>query len=185
MTYEVIDTTSLDPLARPLFDELKVEYDVRYRDFRPANSSTSGNDLLTYPAELFFPPDGAFLLIRRAGEIIGGGAFQRYDGTTAELKRIWARRDQRRQGIARSVVSELESRALKQGYRRVYLTTGFRQPEALALYRSAGYEPLYDASIAPEVHFRLPFGKDLLRPGRTDTLADLRPAGPLGLPSRA
>jgi len=55
-----------------------------------------------------------------------------------------------------------------------------RQPEAAGLYISAGYEPLFDQSIAPEVHFRLPFGKDLLEPGRTDSLSDLVHAEPLG-----
>jgi hypothetical protein len=30
---------------------------------------------------------------------------------------------------------------LRQGYRRVYLTTGFKQPEAAGLYINTGYEP--------------------------------------------
>jgi hypothetical protein len=45
---------------------------------------------------------------------------------------------------------------------------------------SAGYERLFDPSIPPEVHFRLPFGKDLLEPGRTDSLSDLVQLEPLG-----
>lgn len=182
MTDEVIDTSPLDPIAMPMFDELSVEYSTRYQDFRSVPPKIVREELLTYPAALFTPPDGAFLLIRRGDEVVGGGAFQRYDGTTAELKRIWAHSSVRRQGIARRVVAELESRALKQGYRRVYLTTGFRQPEASALYLGAGYEPLYDPAIAREVHWRLPFAKDLLEPGRTDYLQDLKPDGPLGRP---
>ena len=37
---------------------------------------------------------------------------------------------------------EVESEILARGYRRIYLTTGDRQPEAEALYESAGYQRL-------------------------------------------
>ncbi|CAN7303970.1 MULTISPECIES: GNAT family N-acetyltransferase [unclassified Caballeronia] len=182
MTYTIIDTTLLDPIARPLLDALQVEYASRYREFRPDSSASASEEMMRYPAESFAPPDGAFIVIVRDGETVGGGAFKRYDATTAELKRIWTHASQRRQGLARLVVHELEVRALRQGYRRVYLTTGFRQPEATGLYLNTGYEPLFDRSIAPEIHFRLPFGKDLLEPGRVDSLHDLVQSEPLGLP---
>jgi GNAT superfamily N-acetyltransferase len=180
MTYQVIDTTPLDPVARPLLDALALEYATRYREFRTDSAASASEELVRYPAALFAPPEGAFIVILRDGETVGGGAFKRYDATTAELKRIWTHASQRRQGLARRVVQELESRALRQGYRRVYLTTGFKQPEAAGLYINTGYEPLFEASIAPEIHFRLPFGKDLLDPGRTESLMDLVQPEPLG-----
>jgi GNAT superfamily N-acetyltransferase len=180
MTYEIIDTTPLDPIARPLLDALQIEYSTRYREFRPDSSASVSEELARYPAELFAPPDGTFIVVLRDGETVGGGAFKRYDSTTAELKRIWTHASQRRQGLARLVVQELEARALRQGYSRVYLTTGFKQPEAAGLYSNTGYEALFDRSIAPEIHFRLPFGKDLLKPGRIDSLSDLRQSEPLG-----
>jgi GNAT superfamily N-acetyltransferase len=184
MTYKIIDTTPLDPVARPLFESLAQEYATRYREFRPNSAASASDELARYPAELFVPPEGAFIVVVQNGQTVGGGAFKRYDATTAELKRIWTHADQRRQGLARRVVEELEVRALRQGYRRVYLTTGFRQPEASGLYINAGYEPLFDRSIASEIHFRLPFGKDLLDPGRTDSLHDLLQPEPLGQPHR-
>jgi GNAT superfamily N-acetyltransferase len=180
MTYEIIDVTPLDPIARPLLDALTVEYTTRYRDFLPASAASASEEMLRYPAELFAPPEGAFIIVVRDGETVGGGAFKRYDATTAELKRIWTHTSERRQGLARRVVQELELRALRQGYRRIYLTTGFRQPEAAGLYFRTGYEPLFDRSIAPEIHFRLPFGKDLLELGRVDSLSDLVASEPLG-----
>ena len=182
MTYEIIDTTPLDPIARPLLDALQIEYATRYREYRPDSAALVSEELARYPSELFAPPDGAFIVILRDGEAVGGGAFKRYDTKTAELKRIWTHASQRRQGLARLVVQELEARALRQGYRRVYLTTGFKQPEATGLYINTGYEPLFDRSIAPEIHFRLPFGKDLLEPGRVDSLRDLLQSEPLGHP---
>ena len=39
------------------------------------------------------PPQGAFIVLLRAGAPIAMGAFKRYDGQTAELKRIWTRGD--------------------------------------------------------------------------------------------
>lgn len=180
MTYEIIDTTPLDPIAQPLLDALEIEYTTRYREFRPAGATARSDEMARYPASLFAPPEGAFIVIVRDGETVGGGAFKRFDSTTAELKRIWTHASERRQGLARRVLQELEARALRQGYRRVYLTTGFRQPEAAGLYGSSGYEPLFDRSIAPEIHFRLPFGKDLLEPGRVDSLHDLVQPEPLG-----
>ncbi|RKP47176.1 GNAT family N-acetyltransferase [Pararobbsia silviterrae] len=183
MAYEIIDTSLHDPVVRPLLDALQIEYATRYGDFRRNAATSASDELARYPAELFVPPHGAFIVALLDGETVGGGAFKRYDGTTAELKRIWTRADQRRQGLAHRIVEELEARAVRQGYRRVYLTTGFRQPEAAALYRKAGYEPLYDVSIAPEVHFRLPFGKDLVEPARKDTLDALRAPEPLGYPA--
>ncbi|MBV6539828.1 GNAT family N-acetyltransferase, partial [Ursidibacter maritimus] len=55
-----------------------------------------------------------------------------------------------RQGLARRVVEELEAEAVRQGYTRVYLTTGPRQPEAKALYLATGYSPLFDTSLPAE-----------------------------------
>lgn len=65
----------------------------------------------------------------------------------------------RRQGIARRVLQELEDRAARQGYRRVFLTTGFRQPEAVGLYLSHGYTALFDLHADPETIAHLPFEK--------------------------
>lgn len=171
MTDSIIDTTPLDPRARPLIDALTIEYESRYGDYFGV---PAGQELLRYPAELFAPPHGAFLLLIRNGETIGGGAFKRYDAQTAELKRVWTHADLRRQGLARRILLALEARALRQGYRRLYLTTGFRQPEASGLYLHAGYEALFDTTADPEIYGHLPFGKDLLEPGRTSSLEDLR-----------
>jgi GNAT superfamily N-acetyltransferase len=180
MSYRIIDTSPGEAVAKPLVDALQQEYATRYREFRRDSAASAAEELARYPAELFAPPEGAFIVVERDGETIGGGAFKRYDAQTAELKRIWTHADHRRQGLARRVVEELEARALRQGYRRVYLTTGFKQPEAWGLYIDSGYAPLFDRSIAPEVHVHLPFAKDLLNPQSTETLDDLRPREPLG-----
>lgn len=146
-----------DPLAAPLLEELAVEYSTRYeRSF-----DEQYEDLTTYPEECFAPPDGALLVLLERGIPVAGGAFQRYDDHTAELKRIWTSRQHRRRGLGRIVVIELEAEARRRGYSRIYLTTGWRQPEAVALYLAAGYTALFDPLRPAEEIGPHPFEKHL------------------------
>ncbi|MBX7454806.1 GNAT family N-acetyltransferase [Mycolicibacterium sp. 3033] len=139
-----------DPLATPLIDELAVEYADRYGGQRDRIHAW----LRSYPAEEFEPPSGGLLIGLLDGRPVTGGAFRRFDDTTAELKRIWTDARHRRRGHAKTLMTQLESAIAARGYARVYLTTGDRQPEAEALYQSMGYtrleEPLpYDGESYP------------------------------------
>ncbi len=71
-------------------------------------------------------------------KIIATGAYKPKDRHTAEIERIWTHRRLRQQGLAAKVVQELERRAVLAGYSHIYLTTGFRQPEAVKLDLSQG-----------------------------------------------
>ncbi|AEW97550.1 MULTISPECIES: GNAT family N-acetyltransferase [Streptomycetaceae] len=148
-------TTITDPAARPLLAELEYEYVSRY-------GRSADGELTRYPAGQFTPDEGgAFLLLLDGDEPVAGGAFRRHDAETAELKRIWTSSAHRRRGLARRVVAALEAEAVRQGYRRVYLTTGPRQPEARGLYLACGYRPLFDLAADPETIGPLPFDKAL------------------------
>ncbi|BBX19000.1 GNAT family N-acetyltransferase [Mycolicibacterium duvalii] len=127
-----------DPLAAPLIDELAVEYADRYGGRRERVHAW----LRRYPAAEFEPPHGALLVGLLDGRPVTGGAFRRFDDDTAELKRIWTDARHRRRGHGRALVSRLETDIAVAGYRRIYLTTGDRQPEAVALYESLGYTRL-------------------------------------------
>ncbi|TQC49115.1 GNAT family N-acetyltransferase [Rhodococcus sp. WS4] len=135
-----------DPLAAPLLEELAIEYSTRYGRTR----DEIYEDLTTYPAEEFSAPGGALLVVVDNGTPVAGGAFRRYDEDTAELKRIWTSASHRRRGLGRIVLRELEAEILRAGYSRMFLTTGPRQPEAVALYLAAGYTPLFDRSLPPQ-----------------------------------
>lgn len=150
-----------DPLARPLLDELLYEYSSRYAAYVPVEEL--GKEMERYPAEAFAPPHGAFLLLLRNGQPIAGGAFMRHDDPgTAEFKRIWASRHHRRQGLARRVLVELEAQAVRQGYTRVYLGTGPRQPEAVGLYLASGYTLLSSHDFGEDSPPGVRFEKSLL-----------------------
>jgi len=151
-----------DPRVRPLLDELAVEYDSRYGDL--FGRGAAADELNRYPASEFTGPGGALLMVQENGESIAGGAFRRYNNDTAEFKRIWTHSAHRRRGLARFVLAELEALAARRGYRRVFLTTGPRQPEAKHLYLTSGYEPQFDLDQDPEIIGSLAFTKNLPAP---------------------
>ncbi|UUN29934.1 GNAT family N-acetyltransferase [Streptomyces sp. FIT100] len=151
----VVQVAVSDPRVRPLLRELGEEYSARY-------GHDAHTELARYPDEEFIAPHGGvLLLLLERGETVAGGAFRRHDEATAELKRIWTHSAHRRRGLARRVVDELEREAAARGYRRIYLTTGPRQPEARGLYLAGGYTPLFDTEADPETIGPLPFEKHL------------------------
>ncbi|WP_427134848.1 GNAT family N-acetyltransferase [Pseudarthrobacter sp. S9] len=148
-----------DRRVRPLLDELALEYDSRYGSLFGRGAAAA--ELNRYPAKEFVAPVGALLIVQENGESVAGGAFRRHGPQTAEFKRIWTHSAHRRRGLARFVLAELESLAARRGYRKVYLTTGPRQPEAKHLYLNTGYEAQFDLSADPETVGPLAFTKEL------------------------
>ena len=146
-----------DPLAQPLLAELAVEYASRYG----ATEDAVAKWLRSYPAEEFAGPDGGLLIGVLAGQPVTGGAFRRFDADTAELKRIWTDSRHRRHGHAKALLAELEAQIAARGYRRVYLTTGDRQPEAEALYLATGYTRLAEPLPAEGEVYPIAFVKEL------------------------
>jgi GNAT superfamily N-acetyltransferase len=146
-----------DPLAEPLMAELALEYASRYH----APVEGVARWLRTYPAEEFSAPDGAMVIGLLDGQPVTGGAFRRFDAETAELKRIWTDSRFRRRGYARALLTELEKLITGRGYRRIYLTTGDKQPEAEELYLSDGYRRLDEPLPAEGEVYPLAFLKTL------------------------
>jgi GNAT superfamily N-acetyltransferase len=146
-----------DPLAEPLLGELAVEYATRYG----ATEQAVAKWLRGYPADEFAPPSGGLLIGVLDGLPVTGGAFRRFDDSTAELKRIWTDSRYRRQGHAKALLAALEAEIVTRGYRSVYLTTGDRQPEAEALYLSTGYLRLAEPLPAEGEVYPLAFQKVL------------------------
>ena len=154
-----LETTQDDVRALPLVDELSREYDERYE---PNDGVPSSYELHRYPVSQFTAAEGGlFLLLLDGAETVAGGAYKRVDDETVEIKRVWTASEQRRNGYGKRVMDELERRALAAGYSRSVLTTGARQPEAVALYLGIGYEPLFDLNGDLEKISYLEFAKSL------------------------
>jgi putative acetyltransferase len=94
-------------------------------------------------AAMFVEPDGVFLVVRGDdGAAVACGGIARFDTERAELKRMYVVPAARGLGLGRRILVELEEAARRLGYTAVVLETGDRQPEALGLYASSGYEPI-------------------------------------------
>ena len=163
MTALFVFTSPTDPRAARLRAALIDEYNSRYGNFYDEEGAKA--ELDRYPPQDFLPPIGNFLLLIDGQTTIGGGAFKFYDDKTAELKRIWVDDGYRRQGLAAKILQKLEKQAAIQGYERLYLTTGFRQPEAVNLYLKNGYRNLFDLNGDWEAYRHLPFEKDISHSG--------------------
>ncbi|MFD1935000.1 GNAT family N-acetyltransferase [Nonomuraea mangrovi] len=87
-------------------------------------------------------PAARFLVAVADGAAVACGALQPVDAATGEVKRMYVRPSHRGRGAARALLKALEALAAATGYERVRLTTGIRQPEAIALYESSGYTPI-------------------------------------------
>jgi GNAT superfamily N-acetyltransferase len=128
-----------DPVVQELVAAVQEEYVVRY----------GSPDETPIDASVFDPPGGAFFLGSLEGVpvAIGGWRF-RSDvaalggSRAAEVKRMYVVPSARRAGHARVFLAHLEDTAREAGADVMVLETGLRQPEALALYRTAGYLPV-------------------------------------------
>ena len=109
-----------------------VEIASRYPGWAPASSQS------VEPSDLA-PPNGVWLVAYLQQRAIGCGGLQRLDVDTAEIRRLFLHESARGRGIGHMLLSELESHARRLGYKRVRLTTGDRQPEALHMFQAAGY----------------------------------------------
>ena len=120
------------PVAGGLVAALLVDLNGRYGpgDFPPIDPAT------------FAPPGGIFLVARVSGEPAACGGFKRIDDDVAEVKRMFVVPDHRGRGLARAILTALETHARAAGYTSLRLETGVLQPEAIALYRSSGWEPV-------------------------------------------
>jgi GNAT superfamily N-acetyltransferase len=81
---------------------------------------------------------GRFVMAYVDGEPAAMGGWRPH-GTDAEIKRMYVRPAFQRLGLARAILDDLERTAVRAGFTHLILETGLAQPEAIALYRSAGY----------------------------------------------
>ena len=109
--------------------EVQEEYVRRYGD---------EGDINPLDAAEFVPPIGLFVMAYVDEVPAAMGGWRRH-GTDAEIRRMYVRPQFQRRGLARVVLARLETSAIQAGFARMILETGTVQPEAVALYRSAGY----------------------------------------------
>lgn len=129
----VMDTRSPEAryCIRAYFEEISARFSG---GFDPALTLPAGD------AELC-PPAGLFLVATLHEEPVGcGGLKLPGDARVAEIKRVWTSPNIRGMGLGKRVLAELERQAVTHGARTLRLDTNRALTEAIAMYRSAGYE---------------------------------------------
>jgi GNAT superfamily N-acetyltransferase len=131
------------PDAAALVADFFAEIAARYPGFDPANQPPA-------PLEAFTAPHGGvFLVATLAGAPVGCAGMQRLDATTGEVRRVFVRQTARGHGAARALLAALAETARDAGYERLRLDTGDRLPEAVQLFRTAGFRDIDDYNGNP------------------------------------
>lgn len=73
-------------------------------------------------------------------EPVGCGAIKEFEPNVMEVKRMFVPPEKRGNGIASSVLNELETWAKELDINKCVLETGKKQPEAIRLYEKNGYQ---------------------------------------------
>lgn len=134
MTCVEVEVRKASPLTEPaasLVAQLDAEIQGRYGE-------PLGLDL-SIDAEEVEDGLGAFALAWVAGAAVGCGAVRLIESDKVELKRMFVVPEFRRQGAAKALLQFLEGEAAALGARMVVLETVATPPDAVALYRAAGY----------------------------------------------
>src|SRR5690348_13306744 len=140
-----------DPAVQALLLDVLDELSERY--------GGSGDDTPVADDD-FTPPNGAFLVADDGEQLVGCAGWRRH-GDDAELKRMFTAKPARKRGLGRRMLAAVEESARAAGCRRLILETGDRQPEAIALYESAGYARIEDFGYYKDAPDVLSFAKSL------------------------
>ncbi|TLU98256.1 GNAT family N-acetyltransferase [Dyadobacter luticola] len=136
-----IRTDSNNPDFKQLTDELDQElcrlYNTKLEDYEEYNRITNLETVVLAYAD---------------DKLAGCGCFRKYDDFTVELKRMYVVPEFRQKGVAQMMVKTLEDWALELGNEAVILETGYRQPEAIAMYRKLGYTEIENYNGDTTIH---------------------------------
>lgn len=89
--------------------------------------------------EALAAPDVRFFVARRSGVALGCAALRIDAAGYGELKRMFVRPEARGLKLGRRLLDRIEEEARRARLGCLRLETGIHQPEALGLYRTAGY----------------------------------------------
>jgi DNA-binding MarR family transcriptional regulator/GNAT superfamily N-acetyltransferase len=98
------------------------------------------------------PPRGLFVVATLRAEPVGCAGLKLPPGEPAEVKRMWVAEQARGLGLGRRLLGEVERRAAEAGRDTIRLETNGALVEAIALYRSSGYEEVEPFNDEPYAH---------------------------------
>ena len=147
---ELLQVTA-EPLiseAKALFQEYatSLSFDLCFQGFDSEVDGLPG---------LYVPPRGLLLLAHSEGRPCGCGAFRPLATDVCEMKRVYVRPAARGLGIGRMLARSLIAGARERGYRTMKLDTIETMAQAIALYRSLGFQETdpYTSNPIPGARF--------------------------------
>jgi GNAT superfamily N-acetyltransferase len=141
-----------DPVVQAMVVEVQAEYADRYG---------GQGDTAPIDAGEFDPPHGSFLVGWLGADAVAMGGVRSSGEGTAEIKRMYVRPVWRGRGLSRQMLAALEDAARALGATFVRLETGLRQPEAIRLYETSGYQPVVGFGFYRDSPLSRCFGKQL------------------------
>ena len=142
----MITIEKTDPFSETagiLIKELSAEISARYNFADDGSGAFQPEDVTGEKA--------LFLVAHFNNQPAGCGALRPlFKNEIAEIKRMFVKPDFRGKGIAKYLLQELENKGKEMGYDKIWLETGDRQPEAIDLYKKAGYSRIPNYGIYKE-----------------------------------
>jgi putative acetyltransferase len=137
---QLIRTNSDNPDFKKLsalFDDYLVDIDGEEKDFFAFYNNVQLDNVL---------------VVYENSEVVGCGAFKKFDENKAEIKRMFVHPNHRNKGIAKFVLKELELWANDLEFTSFILETSPKLTSAIALYEKTGYQliPNYGQYIGVE-----------------------------------
>lgn len=140
---EIAPESFSSPAARELVAALNQELSAIYPE--------PGSTHFRLAPEEVAPGTGIFIVARVHGRPVGCGALRclreadlirALGPRVGEIKRMYVAPDVRGQGVGRALLRRLETEGRSLGLTRLVLETGNRSPDAIGLYRRAGFDPI-------------------------------------------
>lgn len=134
---EIIGVDSQEQLddIRTLFTEYvdALGFDLHFQEYEREYTHLPGE---------YAPPDGRLFLARYGGGVAGCIALRKIDEHVCEMKRLYVRPQYRGKKIGRLLSKKLIDEARSMGYHAMRLDTVPKMKDAIALYRSLGFQEI-------------------------------------------
>jgi GNAT superfamily N-acetyltransferase len=104
------------------------------------------------------PPNGSILLAVEDGDVKGACAYRRLSQEVCEMKRLFVPSRNQGKGIGRLLCQNIIVKAREEGFNLIRLDTGKLLTEAIAMYKSAGFQECsayneYPSELMPNIIF--------------------------------
>lgn len=149
--FNIVRTTAHNKYFQSLIDELDTDLSNRY-SFKQENFKALNKiDGLAKVVVAF-----------KDYEAVGCGCYrQTEESEVVEVKRMYVLPSTRGLGVAKLILKELECWAKEDGFSKVKLETGIKQPEAISLYSKLGYNRIENYGAYKHIPESVCMAKDL------------------------